>query len=143
MSAVLEVRGLSIVTAARGVRIVDDLRWSLEEGHTVGVVGESGSGKTTTALALLGVVRRGLVVARGSVTVAGEQMLGRNEAELRRIRGRVIAYLGQNPASSLTPTMRVGRQVAETLRLTGPGERGSVGRWLESFGFMRNKSSGW
>ena len=140
MSAVLEVRGLSIVTAARGVRIVDDLRWSLEEGHTVGVVGESGSGKTTTALALLGVVRRGLVVARGSVTVAGEQMLGRNEAELRRIRGRVIAYLGQNPASSLTPTMRVGRQVAETLRLTGPGERGSVGRWLESFGLPGDRS---
>ena len=133
MRAVLDVRGLSVATVADGAPIVDDVSCSLEEGHTLGIVGESGSGKTTTALALLGMVRPGLLVTGGSVTVAGEKMLGRADNEMRRVRGRAIAYLGQDPATSLTPTMRVGRQVAETLRL-GPGGRGGVSRWLESFG---------
>jgi peptide/nickel transport system ATP-binding protein len=139
MSAEIEVRRLSIATAAHGSPVVNDLHWTLERGQTLGVVGESGSGKTTTALALLGVVRRGLVVRDGSVTVAGETMLGLHERALRRIRGRVITYLGQNPASTLTPTMRVGRQISETMRLSAD-DRGSVCRWLESFGLPGDRA---
>ncbi len=130
---ILEVSGLNIVTADTGSPIVRDLSCSLGQGQTLGIVGESGSGKTSTALAMLGMVRPGLAVASGRIEVAGEPMLGRRERDLRLIRGRVIAYLGQDPASLLTPTMRVGRQVAETLAL-GPGAAPDrVSRWLESF----------
>jgi peptide/nickel transport system ATP-binding protein len=139
MSAAVEVHRLSIATAAHDVPIVTELLLTLEGGQALGVVGESGSGKTTAALSLFGVVRRGLVVRHGSVTVAGERMLGRSERALRKIRGRVITYLGQNPASTLTPTMRVGRQVSETMRL-GSDDRGSVSRWLESFGLPGDRA---
>jgi peptide/nickel transport system ATP-binding protein len=130
---VLEVCDLTVVTAADGAPIIDDVSLTLDEGKTLGIVGESGAGKTTIALALLGMVRPGLLVRSGTVTVAGEQMLGRSERQIRKIRGRVVSYLGQDPASSLTPTMRIGRQVLETTRLGPTDTPDAVRHWMDWF----------
>jgi peptide/nickel transport system ATP-binding protein len=140
MSLVVEVQGLTIVDRLADRTVVDNLSCTVESGETLGVIGESGSGKTTTALALLGAIRPGLAVTAGAVTVAGDAMLGRPRKELREIRRRSIAYLGQNPAGSLTPTMRVGRQVDEMLRLAPEQNRSSVGSWLESFRLPGDRS---
>ena len=131
---ILEVSGLNIEIAGAGTPIVRDVSCFLEQGQTLGIVGESGSGKTSTALAMLGMVHSGLAVVSGRIEVAGVSMLGGREREVRMARGRVIAYLGQDPASSLTPTMRVGRQIVETLSLGPRATPGGASRWLESFG---------
>ena len=71
-----------------GEPVVEDISFELQPGEVVGVVGESGSGKTTLALALLGYTRPGIRIAGGTVRVAGEELTGRPERELRRLRGR-------------------------------------------------------
>jgi len=102
-----------VVVEPRGHPVLDGVSLSVAARERVGVVGESGSGKTTLALALLGAVRRGLRLTGGRVGVAGHDMLALRGAALRAVRRRVIAYLPQDPPSTLTPTMRVGAQIAE------------------------------
>ncbi|MCI0633353.1 MAG: ABC transporter ATP-binding protein [Actinobacteria bacterium] len=103
-----------------GPAVVDDVSFRLEPGQILGLVGESGSGKTTTALALLGFARTGLAFAGGSVRIGGENILGRDERELRRLRGRLISYVPQDPTTALNPTDRVGVAVGEMLRAHAP-----------------------
>src|SRR5439155_6856552 len=98
-----------------GEPVVEDVSFELAAGEALGLVGESGSGKTTTALALLGYCRPGVRVAAGTIEVAGERVTGRSETDLRRLRGRVISYVPQDPASALNPSVRVGEQVAGVL----------------------------
>ncbi len=86
-------------------------------GQILGLVGESGSGKTTTALALLGYTRPGVHLAAGRVVVCGQQLTSRPEAELRRLRGPLVSYVPQDPGTALNPSMRVGVQLAELLRV--------------------------
>jgi peptide/nickel transport system ATP-binding protein len=112
----LEVSGLR-VQLANGTPIVDGVDFSLEGGKILGLVGESGSGKTTVALALLGFAKPGVRVADGTVRVGDEQLVGRPERELRRMRGVLVSYVPQDPASSLNPSLRVGEQLAEVLRV--------------------------
>lgn len=97
-----------------GHAVLDDVCLKVDAGGAMGVVGESGSGKTTLGLALLGHVRPGLRQAGGRVRVAGADPFvgGAPQRDLRRSR---IAHLGQDPGRTLTPTMRVGRLVAERL----------------------------
>jgi peptide/nickel transport system ATP-binding protein len=116
---VLAVEGLR-VELLRGDPIVEDVTFSLGRSQILGLVGESGSGKTTVALACLGYARRGARVADGSVSVAGRELVGRSEAELRGVRGRLVSYVAQDPGTALTPAMRVGDQVAEMLRIHFP-----------------------
>jgi peptide/nickel transport system ATP-binding protein len=116
---VLSVDRLRIALAS-GEPVVDDVSFELGRGEALGLVGESGSGKTTTALALLGYCRPGVHVASGTIDVAGHRMTGRAESELRRLRGRVISYVPQDPASALNPSVRVGEQVAGVLRTHVP-----------------------
>ena len=84
-------------------------------GETVGIVGESGSGKSLTARALIGLLPSG-VRARGRVTVGGRNLLALPERALRRVRGREIALLLQDPFTMLNPLMRIGDQIVETAR---------------------------
>jgi peptide/nickel transport system ATP-binding protein len=119
--AVLRTEGLRVETTA-GLPIVDDLSLSLEPGKILAVVGESGSGKTTAALAILGYARRGARISDGHVTVAGEALLGRSASELRRLRGRLISYVPQDPATSLNPSMRIGDQIGAVLRAHLPDQ---------------------
>jgi peptide/nickel transport system ATP-binding protein len=117
---VLEVTGLSVTfpTSDGDVRAVRDVSLRLEPGETIGIVGESGSGKSTIALAALGLLPRGTRVS-GSVRCADRELLGLPETELAKVRGQTLAYIPQDPLTSLNPAFPVGWQVAETLWTRG------------------------
>jgi oligopeptide transport system ATP-binding protein len=124
-SPLLEVDNLrtEFQTASGTVQAVRGVSFHVERGETVGIVGESGSGKSVTALSLMGLVPSppGRIV-EGSVRLDGEQLVGKPEREMRKIRGSKMAMVFQDPFSSLNPTMPLGAQVAEPIRLhTGAG----------------------
>ncbi len=79
------------------------------------MVGESGSGKTVTALSILGVVTRPGKIVSGNIVYRGERLIGKKESELRKIRGKKIAYVSQDPNSSLDPLYTVGSQLTEVV----------------------------
>jgi peptide/nickel transport system ATP-binding protein len=110
----LQVGGLRVETRA-GLPVVDEVSFSVRPGEAIGLVGESGSGKTTVALAVLGYARPGLRIARGTVSIGGQDILRLPERELRAARGRRVSYVPQNAGQALNPSMRIGRQVAEIM----------------------------
>ncbi len=116
--ALLDVAGLDVEYASpRGpVRAVRNVSFTLERDEVLGIVGESGSGKSTLAHAIMGYRPQGTSLLAGSVTFDGMSLLECPTAQLRRVWGRRIAIVHQNPLASLTPTMRVGEQIAETIR---------------------------
>ena len=104
-----------------GEPIVNDVSLEIRPGQVLGLVGESGSGKTTTALALLGYARRGCQITSGTVEVDGNVIEGGDERAVRALRGKVVSYVPQDPATSLNPSHRVGDAVGEMLRTHVPG----------------------
>ena len=128
----LEVRNLSThYVSARGTRVtraVDDVTLTLEAGATLGIVGESGSGKTTLALSLLRVLPPAGRIVSGEISFEGEDLLRKSNAEMRRIRGKRIAMILQDPMASLNPLFTVGDQVAESIRVHEGASRGSAWR---------------
>ena len=130
MSALLVVEELRVETLS-GRPIVDGVTFDVKAGEGFGLVGESGSGKTSTALAVLGWFRPGLAYAHGSVEIDGDELLGRPERELRRLRGRLVAYVPQSAAAALNPSFRVGRQLTEVLRHRSDESGATVGQLLE------------
>jgi oligopeptide/dipeptide ABC transporter ATP-binding protein len=114
---VLEVSGLQThffaFGGARVVKAVDGVSFTLGEGETLGLVGESGSGKTTTCLSIVGLLPRGARIVGGSVVFDGEDLTRKSQRELRRVRGRQIAVILQDPMASLNPLFTIFRQVAE------------------------------
>ncbi|MDR2983937.1 MAG: ABC transporter ATP-binding protein [Nocardiopsaceae bacterium] len=113
----LEVSDLEIRIGRCGPDVVSDIGFAVPAGQVLGLVGESGSGKTTVALALLGHTRRGLHISRGEVKLDGVDLLRLRPAELRAARGARVAYVPQDPAAALNPTLRVGTQLREALRV--------------------------
>jgi len=113
--AAVAVSDLRIDIASTGTPVISDVSFEIARGEILGVVGESGSGKTTVGLALLGHSRRGLRIADGSVLIGGRNILGLGDEQLRRLRGSVVSYVPQDPASSLNPALRVGLQMREVL----------------------------
>ena len=101
------------------VSVVKNVSFEIGRRETLGLAGESGCGKTTTALALFGYNKPGSRVGGGRVVFDGQDLLGLPERRLQPIRGARISLVPQNPASTLTPSMKVGRQVAETLECHG------------------------
>jgi peptide/nickel transport system ATP-binding protein len=114
-AAGLVVEGLQVNLAGSAVDVVSYISFRCEPGAAVGIVGESGSGKTTVGLSLLGYVRPGMSIQSGQVLIDGTDVLGLPPDQLTRVRGRRISYVPQEPAKSLSPAMRVGRQVDEML----------------------------
>ena len=117
---VLSVRGLvtEFVTPGGVVRAVDDVSWELHRGEVLGVVGESGSGKSVTAMSILGLIQRppGRIVA-GEILFDGQDLLTMSEQQLRRLRGKDIGMIFQDPMTSLNPVLTVGAQIAEAFLL--------------------------
>jgi len=115
----LSVRDLSVeFSTERGVvRAVDRISFDVMADETLGIVGESGCGKTVTALALLGLVPSPPGrIAGGSIKLAGRELVGLPEAELRTLRGRDIAMVFQEPMTALNPVFTVGSQMTDVLR---------------------------
>jgi peptide/nickel transport system ATP-binding protein len=105
------------------LRAVDGLSFRLEKGAALGLVGESGSGKSTVASALLGLHRGTGAVVGGAVRVAGIDVQGASDEELRRLRGGKAAMVFQDPLSSLDPYYAVGDQIAEVYRVHAKASR--------------------
>src|SRR5215475_12911937 len=127
--AAVAVQDLQVVIDSTGTPVISEVSFEIARGEIFGVVGESGSGKTTVGLALLGHARRGLRIADGSVLIGGRNILGLGDEQLRRLRGSVVSYVPQDPASSLNPALRVGLQLREVLEAhTGDGEGDQDGR---------------
>ncbi|WP_449352062.1 dipeptide/oligopeptide/nickel ABC transporter permease/ATP-binding protein [Streptomyces shaanxiensis] len=118
--AVLTVRDYSIAFATgQGQRdVVDSVSFSVRPGEIFGLVGESGSGKTVTGLSLLGLLPPNGAVTGGSAWLAGTRISGLPERELRRIRGREIALVSQEPMMALDPYFTIGSQLSEVVRRT-------------------------
>ena len=132
----LELRGLSThYVSARGTRVtraVDDVSFVLDQGQTLGIVGESGSGKTTLALSLLRLLPPAARFVSGEILFEGADLLKKSEVEMRRIRGKRIAMILQDPMASLNPLFTVGDQVAEPIRVhEGASRRNAWSRATE------------
>jgi oligopeptide/dipeptide ABC transporter ATP-binding protein len=117
--ALLEVEDLKVTFPGRGhreVRAVDGVSYCVYPGQTLAIVGESGSGKTVSCRAVMGLLPPGAVVT-GSARFGGAQLIGLTDEQLRRHRGANVAMVFQDPTRSLNPTMRVGAQIAEAVRV--------------------------
>ena len=110
----LSVRDLTI--SAGKVELVSGVSFDLFTGQKLGLVGESGSGKTLTALAAMGLLPEGLT-ARGSIKFTGRELVGLRDKDFVDIRGDSMSMIFQEPMTALNPVMRIGRQMAETLRI--------------------------
>src|SRR5882672_9282803 len=117
----LEIDNLSThYVSARGTRVVravDEVSLRIDAGETLGVVGESGSGKSTLALTILRLLPPAARIASGRMLFEGEDLLAKSDAEMRRVRGKRIAMILQDPMASLKPLFTIGDQVAEPIRV--------------------------
>ena len=113
----LDIRDLSVVFSDRTepFTAVDSFSLQMEEGEVVGVVGESGSGKSMTAHALMGLIQSPYAHISGQALFEGTDLLSLSAEELRQYQGRDLSIIFQEPMTSLNPTMRIGRQVEESL----------------------------
>ncbi|MQA94411.1 MAG: ATP-binding cassette domain-containing protein [Streptosporangiales bacterium] len=116
---VLEIERLSTSFDTRygEVEVINDVSFSVAAGESVAVVGESGSGKSVTALSVLGLLESTGRVSGGSIRLRGRELAGLPEREYRRIRGRDIGMIFQDPTTCLDPVYTVGHQVMEALRI--------------------------
>ncbi|HEY0184833.1 MAG TPA: ATP-binding cassette domain-containing protein, partial [Rhodopila sp.] len=127
------------LTVAFGKRVVvNRVSFTLDRGETLALVGESGSGKSLTALSLLQLLPPGGACG-GRVVVDGQSVIGAGDKLLRRLRGGVAGMVFQEPMTSLNPLARIGKQIAEAVRLHQPmtreAARGRVVQLLGEVGF--------
>ncbi|MEN3346280.1 MAG: peptide/nickel transport system ATP-binding protein ddpF, partial [Arthrobacter sp.] len=115
---VLEVRGLSVDFGVdrKWVPAAIGLNYEVRAGEVLAIVGESGSGKSASSMALLGLLPSNSRVT-GSVRLAGQELLGADEANIRAVRGKDVAVIFQEPMTALNPVYTVGAQIVETIRL--------------------------
>jgi microcin C transport system ATP-binding protein len=132
----VEVENLTVAFGDRVV--VDRVGFTLDRGETLALVGESGSGKSLTALSLLQLLPPG-ATCRGRVVVDGQSVIGAGDGLLRRLRGGVAGMVFQEPMNSLNPLARIGKQIAEAVRLhrqvTPEEARARVIELLDEVGF--------
>lgn len=123
----LSVRDLQTsIATSRGVfSAIDGVSFDLYPGETLGLVGESGSGKSMTGLSLMRLLSRDTArITKGSVRLGDRELTTLDDAEMRKVRGREIAMILQDPQTSLNPAFRIGDQITEALRLHRKAEPG-------------------
>ncbi|HMJ98281.1 MAG TPA: ATP-binding cassette domain-containing protein, partial [Reyranella sp.] len=114
-TSLLTVDDLHIALAGDGATYgaVEKVSFEIGRGEAFGLVGESGCGKSITALAIMGLLRRPLSLSGGRIVLDGEEIQDASAAEMRRLRGKRIAMIFQEPMTALNPLSPVGRQIAE------------------------------
>ena len=134
----VEALRTSLASAAGTVRAVDDVSFEVARGETFALLGESGCGKSMTALSLMRLLPEGGTIVGGRVLLDGRDLLALSEADMRDVRGRQIAMIFQEPATSLNPVLTVGRQIGEVLArhaaLDGAAARRRAQALLEAVG---------
>jgi len=117
-SKVLQVRDLhvQIETKNGATTFVQDINFELKRGRILGLVGESGCGKTVTSMSILQLLDRKTTTIEGSIMLKGQELNGLAEKEMRKIRGKDIAFIMQNPMNAFTPVFTIGHQFIETIR---------------------------
>jgi peptide/nickel transport system ATP-binding protein len=122
MSPALEVSGLSTHFFSRAgvVRAVDDISFTVARGAVMGLVGESGSGKSVTGFSLLGLVDPPGRIVSGTILFEGRDIAPLPEREMRRLRGRHIAMVFQDPMMTLNPVLRIDTQMIEAVQAHDP-----------------------
>ncbi|MBP3953018.1 ABC transporter ATP-binding protein [Bacillus suaedae] len=115
---ILNVRDLHVlVRTQEGLStLVQDINFGIEKGKILGLVGESGSGKTVTSMSILKLHDEKNTEIKGSITLQGRELNGLGNSEMRRIRGRDIAFIMQNPMNAFTPVFTIGHQFIETIQ---------------------------
>ena len=122
-NTLLEVENLSVVyhTEEADVHALNGVSFSLARGETLGLVGETGAGKTTTALSILRLLPRRIgEITGGRIRFAGRDLLSLSEADMRAVRGASVSMIFQDPMTSLNPVLKVGEQIAESIRQHQP-----------------------
>src|SRR4029078_3828991 len=140
----LEVRGLSthFFTPSGVVQAVDDVSFDMKCGETLGLVGESGCGKSVTALSIARLVPNppGRIVA-GSILFDGIDLLKLSPEDMRKLRGKEIGFIFQDPLTSLNPTLTIGYQIGESIKehmgLSAKASRDRIVELLAKVGIPR------
>jgi len=124
----LDVTGLKTQfhTNRGTVKAVDNVDLSIGEGEIVGLVGESGSGKSVFAESIMRLVEDPGEIVEGNINLQGESILDKTEKEMQKIRGNRVSMVFQDPMNSLNPTLTIGEQIAEAIRLHKPEVNESV-----------------
>ena len=119
VSGFLQVKDLRVhfPTDDGVVKSVDGLSFNLERGQTLGIVGESGSGKSVTSLSIMGLHAAGTAKISGQVVLNGENLIGASREHIRRLRGKDMAMIFQDPLSAMHPYYTVGHQIIEAYRV--------------------------
>jgi peptide/nickel transport system permease protein len=129
---------VSFLSAAGPMAVIEDVTFDIRPGETVGIVGESGCGKTMTAMAILGLLPGAGEITGGSIVFGGRDLHSLTERELLRLRGQEIGLISQEPMAGLTPTFRVGYQIARCVRRHhGVSRRAARQRTLELLAQVR------
>ncbi len=132
--SLLEVKDLhtSFFTPSGEVKAVNGVSFSLERGKVLGIVGESGSGKSVTAYSIMQILTHPGRIVSGSIRFNGEELVGKTDDEMRKIRGDRISIIFQDPMTSLNPTLTIGNQLCEAIMLhTNRNRREAESRAVE------------
>ncbi|WP_299093800.1 nickel import ATP-binding protein NikD [uncultured Metabacillus sp.] len=117
-SNVLQVKDLHVQVKTKDgvIPLVQEINFELKRGHVLGLVGESGCGKTVTSMSILQLLDRKTTTIEGSITLQGRELNGLADKEMRKFRGKDIAFIMQNPMNAFTPVFTIGHQFIETIR---------------------------
>lgn len=119
MEQLLEIKNLkvSFFTPIGEIKAVNDISYTLNKGEVIGIVGESGSGKSVSASAIMGLIEKPGRVVSGSITFDGVDLLSLSKEQKRKIRGKEISMIFQDPMTSLNPVYTIGTQIKEAVKL--------------------------